>query len=231
MHTRLCFACNSLRSPRVAELMPCARVLRSLHLRLAALAFLVMTGLAPVMHADLAADFSALPQWHSPAGNPRMGAFDCAGYAALAAALQKAGPEQAAAQLRVLAKRDDALKVVPLCRMLFTAKAGSTFRGPRLGGGSTCPRTDGADWPLDPIALIDGVPFLVTAKYGAMLTPETAAEYVEYCLAECAWSATPLSTPDKTAVDAAFAKLRELIGGTRKGTWELYFRGQMKGAK
>lgn len=181
--------------------------------------------------ADTSETFASLPQWHSPSGNPRMGAFDCAGYAALAASLQKAGLPQATAQLRSLAAREDGLKVVPLCRLLFKAKPGASFRGPRLGGASTCPRTDGTDWPLDPIAVIDGVPFLVAAKYGKADNPESAADYLAYCLAECEWVTESIAVPDKAMMEAAFAKLREQIGGTRKGTWELYFRGQMKPAK
>src|SRR5882672_7824012 len=74
-------------------------------------------------------------------------------YTRAAASLQSLGKDKACAKLLALAKtrsekRDEDpkwyedLKVVILCRMLFSAKAGGEFRGPMIGGPSFLGNTD-----------------------------------------------------------------------------------------
>ncbi len=84
-----------------------------------------------------------------------------------------------------------------LCRMLFTAKPKGEFRRPMLGAPGFVGRTSGSDWPLEPIEIVDGVPFLVVNSWVLGGIPESAWSYVEYCVKNCAWN-TEKFTP-KTA--------------------------------
>jgi hypothetical protein len=100
-------------------------------------------------------------------------------------------------------------RIIILCRMLFTAKPGGNFRRPVsafcvfLGGARH------ADWPLAPIELIDGVPFLVARESGGVAgqARESAESYLHYCLENCDWN--PIRYEAKTAPEkeAALAKL------------------------
>ncbi|MDF9833138.1 hypothetical protein M2103_001360 [Ereboglobus sp. PH5-5] len=114
--------------------------------------------------------------------------FDPKGYMKLAVALQKQGEEHAVSVLRKLAKRSDGSKVVALCRMLFVARKDGAFRAPMWGAPDSLPREDGKPWPLEPIAIINDIPFLVTMGYDIAGKPESASDYVEYCIAECEWN-------------------------------------------
>ena len=83
---------------------------------------------------------------------------------------------------------DSERRVIILCRMLFTERHGSDFRRPRIGAASFFGGTDYPDWPLEPIALVDGVPFLITRGYalGGMAEPDEW--YLCYCETNCDWS-------------------------------------------
>src|SRR5690349_5463362 len=58
-------------------------------------------------------------------------------------------------------QRSSVNKGIVLCRMLFVPRGTSEFRRPRLGAPSTPGGTQMTDWPLEPIEIVDGVPFLV----------------------------------------------------------------------
>jgi hypothetical protein len=93
-----------------------------------------------------------------------------------------------------------------LCRMLFTRRGKHLFRRPQIGepffGGEVS-----HDWPLAPIALIDGVPFLVVDSYFLRGSSETAKEYLAYCLAECDWSPVHYTEKKPSQLGAALEKL------------------------
>ena len=99
------------------------------------------------------------------------------------------GRDQACEQMLALAKRDvDAEQVFVLCRMLFTRRGTSEFRRPALGAAVFLGGTTYADWPLEPIELVDGVPFVITWGYeilGEGLPPEF---YLRYCMTSCNWN-------------------------------------------
>ncbi|HEY1186560.1 MAG TPA: hypothetical protein VGE74_02835 [Gemmata sp.] len=113
-------------------------------------------------------------------------------YIATAGRLRGLGREKAITLLRAGAKDpkqpDDT--VIALCRLLFTAKPRGEFRRPRLGAPGGLGGTDRTDWALEPIEVIDGVPFLVVDGYDIGGRPESAEDYLEYCLKECDWGAT-----------------------------------------
>ena len=96
--------------------------------------------------------------------------------------------------LRLAHDQERGDRVFILCRMLFIKKRGREFRRPMIGAAFFVGLTDYtgetgyADWPLEPITLIDGIPFLVVQGYGIGGLPENPADYVRYCLTQCDWN-------------------------------------------
>src|SRR5262249_46829341 len=115
-------------------------------------------------------------------------------------------------------------RVIVLCRMLFTARPGSEFRRPRLGvssfGRFGFPgQTE--DWLLEPIALVDGVPFLIVNGYQVAGLQEPGPAYLHYCFAECDWSDyrfRPKSQADKAQALETIRKRSGTLSG-----WEMDF--------
>src|SRR5262245_10457955 len=94
------------------------------------------------------------------------GEFKVDPYTRTAASLQAMSKDKANAVLLQLAKnRDQDNQVIVLCRMLYTPKANGAFRRPLIGAAHFLGGTDYKDWPLEPIELVDGVPFLITRGY------------------------------------------------------------------
>jgi hypothetical protein len=127
-----------------------------------------------------------------------------------AAELQSFGKEKACECLRARAadkNENEREKTFVLCRMLFVAKPGGEFRRPLLGGPYFIGSVKIEDWPLEPIEIVDGIPFLVT--YGYMLAgyPEPAPSYVEYCVRECDWSSERFTPRNSTEKRHALFKL------------------------
>jgi hypothetical protein len=71
--------------------------------------------------------------------------------------------------------------------MLFETKKGREFRRPRIGGAAFLGGTDYPDWPLEPIAIYENIPILIT--YGYMLggVPEASGQYLSFCADNCNW--------------------------------------------
>jgi hypothetical protein len=101
-----------------------------------------------------------------------------------------------------LSIEDDA-KIYVLCRMLFVARPGSRFAPPFLGdpgflgkAGPSQVLTNGLgslyfpSWPLCPIEIVDGVPFLITDGYlrQGIIQADEVKNYVSYCVKNCDWS-------------------------------------------
>lgn len=101
----------------------------------------------------------------------------------------------------------DADKVIVLCRMLFAAKPKGEFRRPGLGGPAFPGGGNPKDWPLEPIELVDGVPFLVVLGYTLGGSPEKVSSYLDYCLDNCDWTSERYQPKDKEAKEKALAKL------------------------
>jgi hypothetical protein len=165
------------------------------------LALLMLTGCVP--HRDpmigqqpglmRASDLPSLDGWH----------YKVDPYIRAAVGIQELDRKAAIDRLVTIA-RDPTCndRVVPLCRMLFVKRAGGEFRGARLG----CPEqlgytTDESPWPLEPIEIVDGVPFLITNGYNLGGEPESGESYLRYCLANCDWTTArfaPKSLSEKT---------------------------------
>jgi hypothetical protein len=113
-------------------------------------------------------------------------------YLQVVARLQALGEQRAKQRLLELARQagatlDHELAAVILCRMLFQAKAGGGFRRPGIGEASLLGDTGPKEWPLEPIELIDGIPFLITWGYSLEGFAEPPDKYVRYCIQNCVW--------------------------------------------
>jgi hypothetical protein len=107
----------------------------------------------------------------------------------VATILQALGKDKACETLQGLGKgiKPD-MRVIVLCRLLFTRKADGEFRRPRIGAANYLGDTENEDWPLAPIELIDGVPFLIATGYRGTGVPESAESYLRYCIKNCEWN-------------------------------------------
>ncbi len=131
-------------------------------------------------------------------------------YIAAAMALQ-AEPKSAGDTLKKMVddagERGEDEKALILCRMLFTARPKGKFRRPALGAPTFLGGGDYKEWPLEPIEVVDGVPFLVVFGYSGGGRPESASNYLSYCLKECDWIAAKYAPKDKEAKEKALAML------------------------
>ena len=132
-------------------------------------------------------------------------------YIQAAIELQSFGRTNALARLHSMAQ-DSKLetRVIILCRMLFTQRPGSDFRRPMIGGASFFGGTDYADWPFEPIGLVDGVPFLITRGYILGGFPEPDEWYLRYCETNCDWSGFRYAIKSESQKRDALSKLLAL---------------------
>jgi hypothetical protein len=100
--------------------------------------------------------------------------------------------------------------------------------------GDALPRvsdTSVLDWPLEPITLVGGVPFLVSNGYELGGFAETSTGYVWYCMHECAWNGTRYRLLTSEQEQAALAELlaspvwRESLSAEDRG----FLTGQLAG--
>jgi hypothetical protein len=107
-------------------------------------------------------------------------------------------------------------QVIALCRMLFEAPPGKNFRAPFMAQSKSFGNLTAADWPLAPIALVDGVPFWIlnrpltvspTVTVVAPRPDERAAAYLDYCLKEMQWTSRRYAPIASAALHASLEKL------------------------
>jgi len=137
-------------------------------------------------------------------------------YLRIAEKLQRLDIDSRVIVLRQLDEKigNDHRGMIVLCRMLFCAKDGKAFRRPHLGELAGIGETEEEDWPLEPIALVDGIPFSIVFAYsGAGALPETGRHYLDYCLAQCNWSNTSYRRHSRSEKLVALGKLM------RSGPW------------
>lgn len=136
------------------------------------------------------------------------GKFKNEPYLETAIQLQTLGETAAVARLRSLAAtKESEDSVIVLCRMLFTSRPLADFRRPFIGGASFLGDTDYADWPLEPIEMVDGIPFLVTQDYIVGGFPESAQDYLDYCVSQAQWNPLVYRRQSEAEKAAALAKL------------------------
>ncbi|HEY2784347.1 MAG TPA: hypothetical protein VGJ05_05160 [Fimbriiglobus sp.] len=120
--------------------------------------------------------------------------------------LQKMGKDKAVAFLK---SPSDSTKVIPLCRMLFTAKPMMEFRRPSIGAPDFFGRTGMNDWKLEPIDIVDGVPFVIVHGYTLGGRAETGRAYLNYAVENCEWSKFEYAKKSTEEKQKALTKLIE----------------------
>ncbi len=131
-------------------------------------------------------------------------------YLLAAAKLQKLGMEKAVEILRHEARQptqESSMSVIVLCRMLFSPKPGAEFRRPQLGASFFIGQAVHNAWKLEPIEIVDGVPFVIVDGYHLVGRAETSEEYLEYCVKNCEWSKSEFKPKSDAQKAAAMEKL------------------------
>lgn len=129
-------------------------------------------------------------------------------YLAVAASLQADGKDKA---IQTLAKwaRDEkyGYKVFVLCRMLFTAKPKGEFRRAAVGVHFFFGGTGDDDWPLEPIELVEGIPFYLVVGGALGGKAEHPLMYLSYCTKNCDWSTEKYGPKTPEQIRKALDKL------------------------
>jgi hypothetical protein len=143
-----------------------------------------------------------------PLADFESGHFHTDHYVRLAAELQALGRETALARLHEIAwdKRTPGEAII-LCRMLFKKRPGNEFRRPAIGEAVFMGSTNFSDWPLEPIELVDGVPFLITRGYLLGGKPEQDSWYLTYAETYADWTDFQYVEITTQQEQAALAKL------------------------
>jgi hypothetical protein len=132
-------------------------------------------------------------------------------YLAAAVNLQMVGQEMAVKLLKDFSNSAPLDKrAIVLCRVLFAARQGETFRRASSGIPSSLGELGtqrAEDWPLEPIELVDGVPFLIVRGYSLGGYPELASDYLDYCIKNCKWSTFKYSPKNAEEKQRALDKL------------------------
>jgi hypothetical protein len=146
-------------------------------LAVALLAWLPCYASAPPNLPDRA-DFSMNPQGYR--ADP---------YIRTASELQSLDRSAALTKLRAMARDShEAPRVIILSRMLFAPRPDSGLRRPMIGAAVLLGGSDYADWPKEPLEIVDGVPFLVVNGYILAGLAETPEAYLRYCETQSDWS-------------------------------------------
>jgi hypothetical protein len=144
-------------------------------------------------------------------------------YLDVAVELQSMRKEDAIALLQKWAKspKHDG-QVIILCRMLFEAKKGAEFRSPLLGGPQFNGGTTMMDWPLEPITIVDDIPFVIVLGYFLAGQAEEAPSYLSYCLSNAEWTSRHYHIARKREINAALQKLlKSSVWKHRLDEWEM----------
>jgi hypothetical protein len=105
----------------------------------------------------------------------------------LAVELQRMAEPERVAALRELGRQGTG-RLIVLARMLFEARPGEHCRAPHIGIPMYLGTSTAEDWSLDPITIVDGVPFIVVTGYFGTGMPESAEQYLDYNLRNCRWT-------------------------------------------
>jgi len=104
--------------------------------------------------------------------------------------------------------RRNAINLVLVCRMLFEPEDVEYLRRPKIGRlFFPSMGVEGKDWPHFPIAVEDGVPFLLCSNYTYISGLESGFEYLEYCLKNGKYRKDPTEIPGKEKIGEALLSL------------------------
>jgi hypothetical protein len=143
-------------------------------------------------------------------------------YLKAAQSLQAMGKDKAFALLAKLADKEKwpGPRTVTLCRMLYKAKRGEKFDRAENGVPGLPGDTDVEDWPLEPIAIIDGVPIRVASGYDISGQGTPPLVYLTLCDVACDWNDfkyKPKSQEEKKKALARLIMLPKVKGKLKDG--------------
>jgi hypothetical protein len=141
----------------------------------------------------------------------KLKAFKCDTFIKAAADLQALGEDGAIKFLSSLAPtRLELVTETILCNMLFEPPPRSNSRGPRFTAAKYMGETNEAQWPLEPIELVDGVPFLVVkaGSWTGGLSEDAAALTVQWFVDNWRWRAMKYVSKTQAEKESALTKLK-----------------------
>lgn len=97
--------------------------------------------------------------------------------------------------------------LIALTRILFAKRPDAEFRRARIGGPVFLGETNFDDWPLEPIEIVDGVPFSVVKEHYLFGQAESAYNYIRYCLENCDWNPYKFELKSEAQKQDALSKL------------------------
>ncbi len=115
----------------------------------------------------------------------------------------------------------DEQRIFLILRLLFVPKDATTSKMPHMIIGSPGPPFDKSflyEWPLFPLVLVNGIPFLMIEGYMLAGVAESPLVHLEYCNKECVLRSEPLG-PLTNAVGA----VKQLV---ESESWKNLFTGQ-----
>lgn len=123
--------------------------------------------------------------------------------------LQSMGRAAAERYMMDYAKKGyDSDQIYILCRILYVKSGRGDFNEPKLGKGHFVAENGGKEFPLQPIEIVDGVPFLIVYDYaifGGM--PDSPAEYLDYCRENCGWNTYNYRVKSESELQSALNKI------------------------
>jgi hypothetical protein len=135
-------------------------------------------------------------------------------YIRAAVSLQAMGQEAACQTLLGLQTNRNigGIHAFVLCRMLFTHRGTNEFRAPLRHGFKDYLAERREDWPLNPIELVDGIPFCIAVMDGwsGAGPSESPEQYLRYCMTNCDWSTYQFHEVSGKQKSDALAKLLSL---------------------
>jgi len=130
-------------------------------------------------------------------------------YITMAVELQSIGRQKAELRMLEYAKTNywNSDQLFILCRMLYKKPSNSDFRAPLLGVPYCLGETSPMDWPLNPIEIVNGVPFLIAKQHTIYGVPGIPSEYLEYCITNCDWNTFKYQNKSEAELESALNKL------------------------
>lgn len=134
-------------------------------------------------------------------------------YMLAAVKLQSMGRQKAEQEMMQYANKGwNSDGIFILCRMLYTNRPSCKFEAPGLGVPELMGGTEPKDWPLQPIEIENGIPFLITMGYSIYGQPPYPPAYLKYCMTNCNWNTFRY---EKKGKDELRLALNEMLNSTK----------------
>jgi hypothetical protein len=134
--------------------------------------------------------------------------FRAGPYITSAIKLQELGREKGCREMAAAGKDPrNGDQIIALCQMLFAPRKDGKNERPRLGVPGYIAGTGASDWPLEPITLVENIPFAIINGYAIFGVRESGDKYLRRCMSGREWSTTRFQEPTRGQMNDALAKL------------------------